>query len=237
MSDEWILLCATTAGVAFAHTLLGPDHYLPFIGMARAGQWSRAKTLRITALCGLGHVTASLLLGSIGVALGLSLATFDALDSLRGSIAAWGLIVFGLLYAAWGLRQARRGRQHRHWHAHADGSVHTHGHGHADEHVHYHERSRMGAMSGWTLFAVFILGPCEPLIPLLLVPAATGSIAGILLLVAVFTAVTLAAMLGIVWLATAGSDRLASLPGRRFGHAFAGVLVFLCGVSMEFAGL
>ena len=237
MTDEWTLLCVTTAGVAFAHTLLGPDHYLPFIGMARAGQWTRAKTLRITALCGLGHVTASLLLGSIGVAVGLSLAEFSVFNSLRGSIAAWGLIVFGLLYGAWGLRRALRGPSHSHWHAHVDGSVHAHDHVHATQHVHFHERSRMGAFSGWTLFAIFILGPCEPLIPLLMVPAATGSVAGLALLVAVFTAVTLASMLGIVWLATVGSERLTALPGRRYGHALTGALVFACGVLMEFAGL
>jgi len=37
---EFVALCATAAGVGVIHTLLGPDHYLPFAAMARAGDWS-----------------------------------------------------------------------------------------------------------------------------------------------------------------------------------------------------
>ena len=38
--------------VAFFHTLLGPDHTLPFIVLARARGWSMARTLAITFVCG-----------------------------------------------------------------------------------------------------------------------------------------------------------------------------------------
>jgi sulfite exporter TauE/SafE len=98
------LLVATAASVGVLHTVLGPDHYLPFVAMARAGSWSRRRALLVTALCGIGHVAGSVILGLIGIAFGLSLSRLEAFESSRGSIAAWGLIVFGLLYAAWGLR-------------------------------------------------------------------------------------------------------------------------------------
>lgn len=237
MPDELSLLVTTAAGVALAHTLLGPDHYLPFIAMFRAGQWSRAKALRITLLCGLGHIAASLGLGLIGVGVGVSMAQWAALDTLRGSLAAWILICFGLCYGAWGLRRALRRAEHSHWHAHADGHLHAHEHHHEDEHVHFHELGRAGAISAWTLFAVFVLGPCEPLIPLLLVPAAAGSPGTIVIVAVVFTVVTLATMLTVVGFATAGAGRLWAYPGWRFGHALAGGLVFSCGLAMHFAGL
>ena len=54
---------AAAGGIAFLHTILGPDHYLPFIVMARARSWSMARTLLVTAVCGLGHVASSILLG------------------------------------------------------------------------------------------------------------------------------------------------------------------------------
>jgi sulfite exporter TauE/SafE len=205
--------------------------------MARAGGWSRAKTLRITLLCGVGHVASSALLAMIGVALGISVAKLEAFDSLRGSLAAWALILFGAVYAAWGLRAALRGKPHTHRHAHPGEPEHAHEHVHAAGHLHLHGSSSTTGAGGWALFAVFLLGPCEPLIPLLLVPAATGSPGRILALVAVFGAVTLATMLGVVLFATAGRARSLALPGRRFGHAVAGGLVCSCGLLMEFAGL
>ena len=59
MPTEWALLALTGATVGILHTALGPDHYLPFALMARAGRWSRAKTLWVTLACGLGHVLRS----------------------------------------------------------------------------------------------------------------------------------------------------------------------------------
>lgn len=234
---EPLLLLGTTAGVAVAHTLLGPDHYLPFVAMARARGWSRAKTVRVTLLCGAGHVAGSVLLGLVGVALGLSIASLAPVEALRGSLAAWALIVFGLVYAAWGIREAFRGRRHSHWHAHADGDVHEHEHDHHAEHVHVHDRGAYGGLTGWALFSAFVLGPCEPLLPMMLYPAATGSPARVVAVVAVFTAVTLATMVATVLLATEGAGRLRSLPGARFSHAIAGLLVCGCGVAIRFAGL
>src|SRR3989304_1685413 len=67
MSHELALLAATAAGIGFLHALLGPDHYLPFVLMGRAGRWSRVKTLTITFFCGVGHVGSSLLLAAGGV--------------------------------------------------------------------------------------------------------------------------------------------------------------------------
>jgi len=234
---EPILLLGTTAAVAVAHTLLGPDHYLPFVAMARARRWPRAKTIRITLLCGLGHVAGSVLLGFVGVGLGLSLASLSEFESLRGSLAAWALIMFGLVYAAWGIRAATRNERHSHWHAHTDGSSHHHEHGHHTGHVHVHERGAFGGVTGWALFAALALGPCEPLLPMMLYPAAAGSPAQIAAVVAVFAAFTLATMVGAVLLATAGVDRVGPLRGARFAHVIAGLLVSGCGVAIRLAGL
>ena len=56
MSTEINILIATAASIGFIHTLIGPDHYLPFIMMSKARGWSVAKTLWITLACGVGHL-------------------------------------------------------------------------------------------------------------------------------------------------------------------------------------
>ena len=43
MSSELYLLVVTAASVGFFHTLFGPDHYLPFIVMAKSGNGPSGK--------------------------------------------------------------------------------------------------------------------------------------------------------------------------------------------------
>ena len=51
---------------ARTHTVLGPDHYRPFVKMSAARNRTPRKTMLVTAFCGVGHV-----LGFIGIVLGL----------------------------------------------------------------------------------------------------------------------------------------------------------------------
>ena len=80
MTRELATLIATAASIGFFHTLVGPDHYLPFIVMAKSGKWSLFKTGCVTVLCGLGHVLSSILLGAIGIALGLAVTRVEAVE-------------------------------------------------------------------------------------------------------------------------------------------------------------
>ena len=234
MSPDTTLLLATAASVGFLHTVLGPDHYLPFIAMGRAGSWSRTRTLAVTALCGIGHVAGSVVLGLIGIAFGLSLARLEAFESSRGSLAAWGLIAFGLIYTVWGIRKALRGHRHAHLHAHPSGTLHLHEHAHSGEHVHVHASRSGPRMTPWVLFVIFLFGPCEALIPLLMFPAAMESMGALLLVTLTFGFATVTTMLGAVLV---GSEGLRWLPLRRlepYAHAAAGVTVLLCGVAILF---
>lgn len=235
MSHELALLAATAAGLGFLHAALGPDHYLPFVLMGRAARWPRAKTLGVTLLCGIGHVGSSLLLAAGGAALGLASARLQAIESFRGQLAVWALIAFGLVYFVWGLRRAARHRPHAHVHLHADGTVHTHEHVHEAEHLHVHASSAPSAprLTPWVLFTIFIFGPCEPLIPLVLVPAAQQSVGGVALVAGVFSAATLATMLAAVAILQMGVERLPLGALERYTHALAGAALVLCGAALR----
>lgn len=235
MSSELWLLTLTAATLGFVHTILGPDHYVPFVMMARAGEWSRTKTLWVTFGCGLGHVLSSVLLGGIGIVLGVALARLEAIESIRGELAAWLLIGFGLAYATWGLWRGLKKRPHRHVHTHADGTVHSHLHSHTEEHVHVHATATR--LTPWILFTIFIFGPCEPLIPLLMYPAARSSLWGLVLVTLVFGATTITTMLVAVLVARTGLVRIAFGTLERYIHAFAGATIALCGLAIQFLGL
>ena len=56
-----------------------------------------------------------------------------------------------------------------------DGTVHDHTHDHHESHAHMHEApAGRTNLTPWALFIIFVLGPCEPLIPLFVLPASRG---------------------------------------------------------------
>ena len=237
MSSETSILALTALSIGTIHTLIGPDHYLPFIVMARARRWSLGRTLSITLVCGVGHVLGSMILGAAAVTLGWSLTGVGALEAARGDLAIWLLIGFGVVYTVWGVRAALRNRPHSHWHSHADGTVHDHTHVHHGEHAHAHAAASSNpvarSVTPWVLFTIFILGPCEALIPLLMIPAAEGSFASALLVAAVFGVTTVTVMVACVALGYLGLSRLSIGPFERWAHAAAGLSLVLCGLAIE----
>lgn len=234
MGSSTSLLLLAAAGIALIHTLVGPDHYLPFAAMARAFSWSRGRTIVITLLCGLGHVLSSAFLGVGGIALGLGLARLQVIESARGQFAAWALTTFGLLYCVWGIRRAMRHRPHSHSHLHADGTLHAHTHVHDHGHLHVHCQGTAGSprVTPWVLFTIFLLGPCEPLIPLVLYPAARRDWMGVGLVTLVFGLVTLLTMTAAVLFCSAGLRQVRVGNLERYSHALAGSVIALCGFAI-----
>ncbi len=235
--QPWLTgLLGTAAFLGFFHTLTGPDHYVPFVAMSKVGRWSLPKTLFVTLACGLAHVLSSVVLGLIGIAAGMAVGSLEWFEGTRGDLAAWLLLAFGLVYMVWGIRRAIRNRPHSHLHAHADGVLHRHPHVHHDEHAHPHTapgRDPAGQMTPWVLFTVFVFGPCEPLIPILMYPALDQHGLGSVVLVAtVFSVATLATMTTLVLAGYAGLSRLSTPRLARYSHAVAGASLTLCGLAM-----
>ena len=237
MNPEIMVLSLSAAAIAFVHTVLGPDHYLPFVAMAKARRWSMRKTLGITLACGAGHLAGSILLGVLGIVMGIQLSSLEWLESVRSNFAAWMLIGFGLAYTAWGLRQAYRNRPHKHWHSH-DGVTHEHVHSHHQDHAHVHEKTgQTRSLAPWLIFLIFVLGPCEPLIPLLMYPAARESMMGVLMVTTVFGLVTVLTMAATVALAVKGLGSVRLKRFERYGHAVAGSAILACGLGVALLGM
>lgn len=230
MTTETTILAVTAASLGFFHTLAGPDHYVPFIMIARARKWSLVKTWWITLFCGLGHILSAILLGAVGLALGLTLGKIKAFDAFRDNLIAWLFIAFGLVYFVWGIRKAVKNEPHTHLHHHEDEDGHTHGHTHNDEHLHVHDQGSEANITPWVLFAIFVFGPCEVLIPLLMYPAAKNSLMDAAIVTAIFGAVTIATMIGVITLSLLGFNLFPMRKLERYTHALAGMAIIICGV-------
>ena len=221
-------------GVGVVHTVLGPDHYGPLAMLASARGWSRSRTAAIALLFGLGHVLSSVALCLAAVATGWAVGLVERIESGRGDVAAWALLGFGLAYGLWGARRAVRRR--RGFEAHSHGHlVHVHAHG-RDAHTHLAPAAAPGP-SFWALFAVFILGPCEPLIPLFLVPVSRGDRALAAATAVVFGIATLASMVTLTVLFRSGAARVLRGGIAAWDHALAGGVIAASALAILLLGV
>lgn len=199
---------ASTVSIGVLHAL-APDHWVPFVGIGRAQKWPKFKLAWMTIVCGLGHVGSSMLIGTVGLVLGFSLANLEGMESQRGHVAGLLLIGFGLAYAVWGLK-----------------------------HIHHHhgEVDPKRSVTLWALMAIFVLGPCEPLIPLMFLAAAHGWLA-VATVCVLFGLVTLAMMVG---QALIGYSAAALMPFKKleaYSHSAAGLVIAATGGMIMFIGI
>jgi nickel/cobalt transporter (NicO) family protein len=237
MSDSLVVVLALAAmGVGSLHTL-APDHWVPFAALARAQGWSRGHTARITAACGFGHVTVSVLLGILALLFGLEVlkAVGQRMEAMAGLL----LIGFGLAYGVVGLRRAARshvhshphqhgGHRHHHHHFHLHGGAHQHGT--ADDHPHDQD-----GLTPWTLFLVFSADPCVAVIPILFAAAPLG-VWRTVVVVGAYELATIATMVALVLPASAAAKQFRGPWTVRYGDATAGAVIASVGVLVAVLG-
>ena len=248
------ILLGTAVFLGFIHTILGPDHYIPFVVLSKARQWNLRQTLFTTMYCGLGHLVSSIIIGLIGIALGFGISYIDGVElmsedistvesiregvaivesmhenietaepehsglfkfeSARGNLAGWAFLLFGLAYMVWGIVKAFKNKPH----------------------THIHSKSTQ-MLTPWVLFVIFVLGPCEILIPLVMIPAANHSVSGIISVALMFSTVTILTMCAAVKIGYYGFKALPSGKIDRYMHAIAGAAICFSGGAILFLGL
>lgn len=209
-----IVLLVSAVSVAFFHAL-APDHWVPFVAMAKGGRWSMRRLGWVSTLAGLGHVLSSLLIGVIGLWAGWAVHRMEGVEAWRGGVAIWLLIGFGAAYALWGFKHA----QHPHPHHSVQSVVKTY-----------------AARRIWLLIAILVFGPCEPLIPLMFL-AYQGGLKAIVLVSAVFSLVTIAMVVGQSCLSYSGVRLIQTAWMERYAHALAGLAILLTGLAVLLLGI
>jgi hypothetical protein len=66
--------------LAFFHSL-APDHWVPFVALAKGSRWRLRRLAFVTTLAGFGHVLSSLLLGLLGLWAGWALHRAQGLEA------------------------------------------------------------------------------------------------------------------------------------------------------------
>ena len=231
MNESLFALIVTAISISSIHTMSGPDHYLPFIVLSRSRKWSSFKTYLLTIVCGLGHILSSVILGLIAVILGWHLNKIAWFQDLRGNISSWALLIFGIAYLMYGLWRAFRNKAHKHFDISGENVfVFEHKHG---EVTLPNKRIKVTPL---VLFAIFFMGPSEPLIPLLFFSGTHRSVIEITLLVAVFTISTIVTMLIMVALGRYGYNFIKTETMERFSNAIGGLVISICAFGMLFFG-
>ncbi|MCA9617469.1 MAG: hypothetical protein KC731_00515 [Myxococcales bacterium] len=213
------ILLTTAASIGFFHTLVGVDHSLPLVVLARSQGWSLRRLLVVTALCGVAHVLSSVVIGAVGIAMGAAVGQLTVIETARGELAARLLIGFGLAYMIWGLYRSQRREPHTH--------------------LHHHHHRGAGRLSVIGLFVVFVLGPCEALIPMVMAPSVEHSWSVVVAVVTVFGAATLLTMLALVTIGYLGLRSAGRLAAglERYMHAAAGFAIAASGLAIELLGI
>lgn len=122
-------------------------------------------------------------------------------------------------------------------HFHTNGTVHIHKHIHKKEHVHVHNESNEKKITPWLLFIIFIFGPCEILIPLLMFPAAQNHFGILVAVTLAFAITTIGTMLFLVAFGLKGIRLIHFNSFEKYSHALAGAMILMCGIAIRFLGL
>ena len=215
MIDESMIIAGSAASIGFVHTILGPDHYLPLVAMAKTNGWSATKTAIYVEVSGVSPLLGTLVVGSLVFLLGFAFLNIETVQALRSNFAGWFLILFGLVYFVWGAKWAIR----------------------HDRTSSQPKNSNFSRCTPFALFLFFILGPCEPLLPLMSIGSESDQVSSSILVVSAFCGTTILTMLACVMFFYYGVSRISFfLRFEKYMHAVTGLIVFLCGCAIQFLG-
>lgn len=225
-------IAATGFTVAFLHAAI-PTHWLPFVLVARARNWSRGKAIAVLGLAGLGHVALMSLFGLV-----IAWAGFQ-LDATLGGVLPWvagGLLLAFAVFYFW--RQwTGTGVCHHHTGSSHQPTDHC-GEEQPHEHSHWQEEMRdsplvstkageWSAISG--LFVMLTLSPCEGFLPVYLSGVQFGW-RGFVVLSVILALATFGAMAVFTWLALVGFERFRLKSFERYESGMMGTLFAILGV-------
>ncbi len=134
----FLILILSAFVLTLLHTIL-PEHWMPFVLVGKAQNWSLKKTLSISAIAATGHVFMTLLIGLI--VLFITKAVLDYVGLIEKFVTSSLLILIGSIYLIQGIR---------------------------NKHEHSHKQIIPEKATIASLIALFSFSPCEAVIPLFL---------------------------------------------------------------------
>ncbi len=228
MTSNGPALLVAAAGVGFGHAIL-PDHWVPLAVLGRTRRYPLSRVARLSGLAAVAHVLVSLVLGAVIVVIGLQFRSTvqSAQDAIIGVI----LIATGVGFALVELT----GHGHSHDHDHHGHGHHDHDHDH-DEPGHEHQfDAHPGTRHGVRGLAAVMVpfgaaaSPDLTILPVFLAATTAGAATAIGSLV-VFALVTIATILTLTLVATAGGYQIGGEWLERWGNVITASVLIVIGV-------
>ena len=233
MNQNIVYLIAVFLGVI--HILLRRDYYKPFVTIKKLQGWSSNKTLGVVLLSSIGHVLGSVVLSAVGLVPAIMVARLSYFSPMKETILAWFVILFGVFFIVYGIRQAYRSKPHKHLHLGADGTYHTHTHIHKKDSALVEKLTKNKKLSVWSIVVTYTLNPFEALVVIQVWPLMKSHYMMIVVVTCIFSVAVIIAMLTMSYLV---------IHGKRFGwlkrtglfsYIIIGALILVYGLVLLFS--
>ena len=191
-----------------------PNHWLPLVALSRSEHWNEKQTMGITAIAGFAHTLSTIIIGIIVGILGYKLS--ESYSFIEGVIAPALLILLGGIYLALGLRKNKN---------------HHHGEINTDK---IKKKTTLAIILALSVAMFF--SPCLEIEVYFFVASKLGW-TGIISVSVIYTLITIAGMLLLVWLGMKGVKKIKSHFLEHYEKTITGILLVLLGAAGYFINL
>jgi len=190
-----------------------PNHWLPLVALSKSEKWNEKFTMSITALAGFAHTLSTIIIGIIVGFVGYKLS--GSYSFIVGFIAPSLLIILGIIYLVLSIRS----NKHHHHHSH---SIHL------DD-----AKKKTTAAIIVALTISMFFSPCLEIEAYYFVASSFGW-RGIITVSIIYTSITIAGMLLLVWLGMKGVKKIKSHFLEHHEKTITGSLLILLGIAGYF---
>ncbi len=190
-----------------------PNHWIPLVALSKSENWSNRLTLNVTAIAGFSHTLSTVIIGIIVGFLGYSLS--GSYSIIVGIIAPVMLILLGVIYLVLSIRENK------------------HPHHHSNEINIDESKKKTTRTIILALVLSMFFSPCLEIEAYFFVAGNLGW-KGILTVSFIYTFITIAGMLILVWLGMKGVKKINSNFLEQHEKTITGTLLILLGIIAFF---
>ena len=191
-----------------------PNHWIPLVALSKSEKWTEKFTMSATAIAGFSHTLSTIIIGIIVGFLGYKLS--GSYSFIVGVIAPSLLILLGIIYLVLSIRANK----------------HHHHHHHHEIHLEDVKKKTTAAII-LTLTISMFFSPCLEIEAYYFVASQLGW-QGIITVSLIYTIITIAGMLLLVWLGMKGVKKIKSHFLEHHEKIITGVLLMVLGIAGYF---
>ncbi len=215
MTDNLIQIIIGAFLLSILHASI-PNHWLPIVALSKSEKWNEKSTMGITAVAGFAHTLSTIIIGIIVGFLGYKLS--ESYSLIVGVIAPSTLILLGLIYLVLNLRN---NKHHHHHYA----EIHT------DD---LKKKTTFAVVLALSISMFF--SPCLEIEVYYFVASKLGW-EGIISVSVIYTFITIAGMLLLVWLGMKGVKKIKSHFLEHHEKTITGLLLIILGIAGFFISI